>query len=306
MRNNLFRHLLFVTFLSLVSLVLAQDSNGSLFTLYAKNGMGAQSGDSYGDYLVTVSKLEKKFGLYNLKRKKLCYVHQREPKLEIVDESDVYHANNSSFGIQRYVELDPFPMLYVSNRCNDAGRGVLDVFRIVPLKSEGSIDYDSLLVQQVQTIYFPVATDENALGSPWTAIDKENNCMYTYSRNNRSKAKNRGICRISKFRIPAVGEGSEVYLNDEDIIDNYEVDFKAPVSQGACIHHGKMYIAQGTSPKKFLWLRVIDLKQRRLVDNYDLKEAGFTNEPEGCYIYRNQLMLSTGGKRIFKINIPIE
>lgn len=292
--------------LSIVSMAQRQDAGDSIFALYAKNGMRAQSGDSYGDYLVTVSKLEKKFGLYNLNRKKLCYVHQREPKLEMVGESDVFHANNSSFGLQRFIENDFFPLLYVSNRCNNAGRGVLDVFRLIPLKREESIDYDSLIVQQVQTIYFPVATDQNALGSPWTAIDKENNCMYTYSRNNRSKAKNRGICRISKFRIPAVGEGSEVYLNDEDIIDSYYVDFKAPASQGACIHHGKMYIAQGTSPKKFLWLRVIDLEQRRLVENYDLKKAGFTNEPEGCYIYRNQLMLSTGGKRIFKINIPIE
>lgn len=292
--------------LSIASMAQRQDAGDSIFALYAKNGMSAQSGDCYGDYLVLVKKYEAKIGLYNLKQKRLCCICNREPNKEMVGESDVYHANNSSFGLQRFIENDPFPLLYVSNRCNNAGRGVLDVFRLIPLKSEGTIDYDSLIVQQVQTIYFPVATDENALGSPWTAIDKENNCMYTYSRNNRSKAKNRGICRISKFRIPTVGEGSEVYLNDEDIIDSYEVDFKAPVSQGACIHHGKMYIAQGTSPKKFLWLRVIDLEQRRLVNNYDLKEAGFTNEPEGCYIYRNQLMLSTVGKRIFKINIPIE
>lgn len=294
-------------FLLIGANALAQEpADDRLFTLYEKNGLRAQSGACHGDYLVTVAKFEAKFGLYNLKAKKLLNVYQCEPKMEMNGKSDVYHANNSSFGTQKFTETDPFPLLYVSNRVNNVGRGVLDVYRLLPMKSEGAGDYDSLAVRQVQTIYYPMATDENALGSPWTVIDQENNSMYTYSRNNRGKASNRGICRISKFRIPSLSEGSEVYLNDKDVLESYEVDFKAPTAQGACIHHGKMYIAQGTSPKNFIWLRVIDLQQNRLVKTYDLKEAGFPTEPEGCYIYDGHLMLSTAGKRIFRINIPIE
>ena len=285
---------------------LARDSTQVLFTRFAKNGMGAQSGDCYGDYLVTVAKLEEKFGLYNLKTKKLLNVFRQNPKMEMKAKADVYHANNSSFGTHKFIESDPFPLLYVSNRCNNASRGVLDVYRLVPMRSVGAKDYDSLTVEQVQTIYYPKATDKNALGSPWTVIDRENNYMYTYSRNNRGKASNYGVCRISKFKIPSVKSSRVVYLNDEDILESYEVDFKAPLSQGACIHHGKMYIAQGVSPKSYLWLRVVDLKERKLVKTYNLKEAGFTAEPEGCYIYDGHLMLSTGGKRIFKTNIPLE
>jgi len=298
--------LLIALLLPIATVLLAQDTNQKLFTLYAKNGIGAQSGDCYVDYLVTVAKLEEKFGLYNLKTKKLLNVFRQDPKMEMKAKADVYHANNSSFGTHKFIESDPFPLLYVSNRCNNASRGVLDVFRLIPMKSEGAKDYDSLVVQQVQTIYYPKATDKNALGSPWTLIDRENNYMYTYSRNNRKKATNFGVCRISKFKIPSVGESKEVYLNDEDILDSYEVDFNASLSQGACIHNGKMYIAQGTSPKNFLLLRVIDLKKRKLVKNYNLKEAGFPAEPEGCYIYYDQLMLSTAGRRIFKMNIPVE
>jgi hypothetical protein len=148
-------------------------------------------------------------------------------------------------------------------------------------------------------------TDKNALGSPWTVIDHENNYMYTYSRNNRGKAYNKGTCRISKFRIPSVGESNEVYLNDEDILDSYEVNFKAPLSQGACIHKGMMYIPQGVSPKDYLWLRVIDLKRKKLVKTIDLKKVGFSKEPEGCFIYNDHLMISTG-KWIFRFNIPSE
>ena len=304
---KLSKHVLLIALiLPIATVLLAQDTNPKLFTLYAKNGIGAQSGDCYGDYLVTVAKLEEKFGLYNLKTKKLLNVFRQTPKMEMKGKEDVYHANNSTFGTQRYAESDPFPLLYVSNRVNNKKRGVLDVFRLVPLKSERTNDYDSLVVEQVQTIYYPKATDKNALGSPWTVIDRENNYMYTYSRNNRGKASNYGVCRISKFKIPSVKSSRVVYLNDEDILESYEVDFKAPLSQGACIHHGKMYIAQGVSPKNYLWLRVVDLKEKKLVKTYNLKEAGFTAEPEGCYIYDGHLMLSTGGKRIFKINIPLE
>lgn len=291
-------------FMSLV--VFAQDSNQKLFTLYAKNGMSAQSAACHGDYLVLVKKLVSKIGLYNLKTKKLLCTRQLQPWTELYGGADIFHANNSSFGLQRYKESDPFPLLYVSHRVNNDKRGVLQVYRVLPMKrKDDKGDFDSLSVSLVQTIYYPKMTDNNALGSPWTVIDKENNCMYTYSRNNRGKAANKGICRISKFMIPSVGENSEVYLSDEDILDSYEVDFKAPLSQGACIHHGKMYIAQG-GPKNYMWLRIIDLKQRKLVQTIDLKKAGFPAEPEGCFVSDKKLMFSTGGKRIFKINIPIE
>lgn len=300
------KHILTIIILFYISITaLGQGAGNTLYIPYSKNCMSAQSADSYGDYLVLVTKYESKIGLYNLKRKRFCFIFQREPKMEMNGKQDVYHANNSSFGTYRYVESDPFPLLYVSNRCNNDNRGVLDVFRIVPMKSESAEDYDSLLVQQVQTIYFPMATDKNALGSPWAVVDREENCIYTYSRINRSKAPNKGVCRISRFNIPLVGEANEVYLSDDDILDSYEVDFKAPLSQGACIHRGVMYIAQGIPSKNNLWLRVIDLKQRKLVKNYDLTKTGFTKEPEGCFIYNGHLMLATGSKQIFKMNISI-
>ena len=285
-----------------------QNSMQELFTLFAKNGMGAQSAACHGDYLILVTKLVSKMGLYNLNTKKLLCTKQLQPWTELRGKTDIFHANNSSFGLQRYKESDPFPLLYVSHRENNDKRGVLQVYRILPLKSKGdNTDFDSLSVSLVQTIYYPKMTDKNALGSPWTVIDKENNCMYTYSRNNRGKAANKGICRISKFKIPSVGENRIIYLSDEDILDSYEVDFKAPLSQGACIHHGMLYIAQGVSPQKSsVWLRVVDLKMKRLVMSYDLKTAGFPTEPEGCFIYKNKLMLATASKKIFKINIPIE
>lgn len=279
-----------------------------LFKLFAKNGMGAQSAAAYGDYLVLVSKHMEKVGLYNLKKKKLVCVRRLTPKMEFRGKIDIFHANNSSFGVSKYAETDIFPLLYVSHRENNEMRGVLEVYRIEPYRrNEGSFDYDSIDVNLVQTVYYPPMTDENALGSPWTVIDREGNCMYTYSRNNRSKSPNKGVCRISKFNIPDLKRGKRVYLNDDDILDSYEIDYKAPLSQGACIHHGMLYIAQGVSPKKSpVWLRVVDLRRKQLIKSYDLKAAGFPTEPEGCFVYKNKLMLATMSKKIFKMNIPIK
>lgn len=300
------KYVLLISFMLLAEAGFSQNTGQRFFSQYAVNGSAAQSAACYGDYLVLVSKQVSKMALYNLKSKKMLCKRELVPWLEMRGKTDVYHANNSSFGIQRFKDSDPFPLLYVSHRENNDKRGVTQVYRVIPLKSQSDkTDFDSLSVSLVQTIYYPKMTDQNALGSPWTVIDQENNWMYTYSRNNRGKASNKGVCRISKFRIPAVGEASEVYLNDEDILDSYEVDFKAPLSQGACIYKDKMYIAQG-APKKYIWLRIIDLEKKELVKTVDLKEAGFPKEPEGCFVYDGNLMVSTFGKRIFKIDIPIE
>ena len=299
--------ILLLLVLSFKGLTFAQETDSILFSLYAKNNVSSQSASNDGDYLVSVSKLVSKVGLYNLKTKKLLCIKKLQPWTELRGKIDIYHANNSSFGVQKFDALDPFPLLYVSHRENQKLRGVLQVYRILPFKSHEDIDdYDSLNVSLVQTIYFPKMTDENALGSPWTVIDKENNCMYTYSRNNRKEADNRGICRISKFYIPSIGEAKDIYLTDENIIESYEVDFKAPLSQGACIHKGMMYIVQGVSPEKYLWLRLIDLRRKKLLKTFNLKMAGFPTEPEGCFIYNNNLMISAADKRIFLMNIPIE
>ncbi len=288
-------------------LALGQDTNQKPISLYATNGVTHQSSACFEDYLILVSKYVSKISLYNLKSRKLLCVKELQPWTELRGKTDIYHANNCSFGSQKYKDSDLFPLLYVSHRENNEKRGVLQVFRVVPMKTQkNKDDYDSLSISLVQTIYYPEMTDKNALGSPWTVIDIDNNCMYTYSRNNRGKSANRGMCRVSKFKIPAARESREIFLNEKDILESYEVSFKAPLSQGACIHKGRMYIAQGVSPKKYLWLRVIDLKKKKLLRTIDLKKAGLPSEPEGCFIYDNHLMISTAGKRIFKINIPLE
>ena len=278
------------------------------FSLYAVQVDGAQSAACYGDYLILVSKNASKMTLYNLHSRNVLYVCRMNPKTEMRGNIDIYHANNSSFGRFKYDEKDPFPLLYVSHRENNDMRGVLEVYRIIPFRRNRTEDYDSLTIEQVQTVYYPVMTDENAMGSPWTVIDPDNDFMYTYSRNNRSKSLNYKKCRLSKFVIPSLRSfPSLVQLDDNDILNSYDLGFDATLSQGACINKGKLFIAQGV-PKKNgkLFLRVIDLKKGKLIRTYNLLVSGFNDEPEGCFIYKNKLMVTTIKKNIYQFNIPIE
>lgn len=279
------------------------------FSLYAKKTVCAQSAACYGDYLVFVSKQVSKMTFYNLKSKMILFTLNLEPKTEMRGKTDIYHANNSSFGRKKYNEDDPFPLLYVSHRENNMKRGVMDVYRILPIRKTGSADYDSMAVEQVQTIYYPVMTDKNALGSPWTAIEPEHDFMYTYSRNNRSKAPNRGRCRLSKFFIPEIKTSSpdSVFLNDSDILESNDLGYNAALSQGACIYHGMMYIAQGVPQKNGkVYIRVVDLGKGELIRTYNLHASGFNEEPEGCFIYNGKLMVATIKKNIYQLEIPIE
>ncbi len=285
----------------------AQETIDSVrFLLYADKAVSAQSAACYGDYVIFVSRKVSKMTLYNMQSKKILYRLRLESKSEMKDGKDVYHANNSSFGRSKYDEHDPFPLLYVSHRVNNDNRGVMDVYRIFPMRRNSQTDYDSMAVEQVQTIYYPVMTDENAMGSPWTAIDPDHDFMYTYSRNNRNKAPNRGKCRLSRFGIPQVSE-SYVLLNDSDILESSDLKYNAPLSQGACIYRGMMYIAQGVPQKNGkVFLRVVDLEKGKLVRTYNLHSAGFNEEPEGCFIYDGKLMVATVRKNIYQIEIPLE
>ena len=278
------------------------------FSLYAKKTVTAQSAACYGNYLIFVSKQVSRMTLYNLHSKKILYKLNLDPKTEMRGKIDVYHANNSSFSREKYDRNDPFPLLYVSHRENNAQRGVVEVYRIHPFHRNGQADYDSMAVQQVQTIFYPVMTDKNVMGSPWTVIDSDSDCMYTYSRNNRSKAPNRGKCRLSKFKVPPLGgDRDSVFLNDADILEASDLGFSAGFSQGACIYHGMMYIAQGV-PKKNekVYLRVVDLEKGKLIRTYNLHASGFDEEPEGCFIYNGKLMVATNKKNIYQLEIPIE
>ena len=274
------------------------------FTLYADNSYSNQSADIFNDYLIIVPRYRSKIYMYNLKNKKrLCYcVMTSMNELNAVG-GDIYHCNQTSFGVDYYDGKDPFPLLYISQRSRSDKRCFTEVFRILPKKDTLTHEYVSIDVQHVQTIYYPPMSEENSLGNVNTVIDKDNHLLYTYSRNNTKTDGNYKQCKISCFAIPDIHQ-EVVYLEDKDIKSSFMIDCSAFFMQGAFIRNETLYISRGATSVGYIDINVVDLKNKKLKGQYNLLENGYRWEPEGCFWYNGHLMIATG-KNIWEMSSPI-
>ena len=264
-------------------------------SLFANNSKGNQSSAAYGDYLFLVPDKRSYIHCYNLKTKKyVCSKNLGAENERTTGNYILYHCNQSSFSADFYDKNDPFPLLYISQRARFDERCFVEVYRLLPVWDDTKSEYVSLDAQLVQTIYFPVQTVSNSLGRINCAIDADNHFMYTYSYSTIEGDTERNQCRISCFNIPDVHQ-EEVILNDDAILDSYKFNYNATNSQGGCIKDGKLYIGQGYPSAGYIYLNIIDLKQKKLIQRVDLlNQYGVTWEPEGCFFYNGNLMMSTG------------
>lgn len=261
-----------------------------LVSLFASNGHSHQSAAAFGDYAFFITDRRSALYFYDLNSKRMISVTNLGAMDEKTGGYYLYHCNQMTFGIDFFDKNDPFPLLYISQRARDDNRCIVEVFRLLP-KTMNSI-YTSLDVELVQTIYFPIMTIENSLGRVNCAIDNLNFLLYTYSYSTINSDSNRGKCRISCFNIPKISE-KEVILNDEDIIDSFSLDYSGINSQGGCIKDGYLYIGQGYSSVG-IYLNIIDLQKKKLQNRIDLLHQGIAWEPEGCFVYQGNIMISSG------------
>lgn len=269
--------------------------DGYGISYYAESGITHQSASVHDDYLFFVSGGRSVISLYDMKTKNfLCSLNLNGGKW------NVYHSNQASFGVDYYTSDDYFPLLYISQFLNEDNRCFTEVFRIIPSRDDNSMDISSFDAKLVQKIYYPVMSESNSLGNVNTVIDQENRLMYTYSRNNNQQDYNYGTCKISCFEIPDVHQ-KEVYLEDEDMIDSYMLPCSAINMQGGCIKNGKLYIGQGYYSAGYIYLNVVDLVSRQLEQRVNFMARGFFEEPEGCFWYDGNLMISTANGNIWRI-----
>ena len=104
---------------------------------------------------------------------------------------------------------------------------------------------------------------------------------------------NYGNCKISCFEIPHFEIG-DVELNDNDILNSFDLDCSAIYMQGGCIYNGYLYIAQGYESAGFIYLNIIDLDEEKIEIRIDLLHLGYRWEPEGCFMYDGRLMVTAG------------
>lgn len=244
-----------------------------------------QSSAVCDDYVFIVRSGRSSVCMFDLVKKVGVYTFSQR-----VEDSQIYHCNQSSFGVEKFEPSDRFPLLYISQRTRSEKRCFTEVFRIIPL-----FDADSLLLafrmEKVQEIIFPPMSRENAMGNVNCVIDPVTGKMYTYSRNNDAGDDNYHQCRISRFTVPDVHR-KEVILEDSDIELSFTIDVDAVNMQGGCIMDDRLYIAQGFPAAGYVYMNVVDLLQKKLITRYDLLRIGVSWEPEGCFYYDGSIMLS--------------
>lgn len=261
--------------------------DGNLTILpFAELSYNHQSAAVHGDYAFLVMNRRQGIRLYDLVRKRAVYTLRMT-----AENTNVYHCNQSTFGTEKYDTTDFFPLLYVSQRAPSENRCLTEVFRMIPLFNSDSTALLAFRSELVQEIHFPRMSKENSLGNVNCVIDPQTGWMYTYSRNNNSADSNYGQCKISRFAIPDIHQ-REVYLEDADILSSFMIDAKAGNMQGGCIVNGRLYIGQGYPYANYVYLNVVDLREERLVKRYDLLAKGVDWEPEGCFYYDGNVMLT--------------
>lgn len=258
-------------------------------TQYAELVYEHQSAAVYGDYAIFVKGGKQSMRLFDLARKtRIATVNLKK------EDASIYHCNQSTFGVEKYEPGDYFPLLYISQRSLSEKRCLTEVFRIIPLFNADSTALVTFRTELVQEIYFPSLSKENSMGNVNCVIDPSGRWMYTYSRNNNPVDGNYLQCKISRFAIPDIHQ-REVVLEDADIESSFMIDTKASYMQGGCIVGGRLYIGQGYPAKKYVCLNVVDLREERLVKQYDLLASGVDWEPEGCFYYDGSVMLAHTG-----------
>ena len=274
-------------------------------SLYSDNSRGNQSAAIFGDYVFLVTDQLNTIHLYNIKNKRYLCKKTFEKKTDLTPGGYVlYHCNQMTCGVDYYAPDDPFPLLYISQRCRSDYRYFVEVYRIMPTKSDSDNDYSAMDAQLVQTIYFPQMSEDNSLGNVNCVIDSNTRMMYTYSRNNDKSAENYRKCKISCFDIPDFHD-VETYLEDNDIKSSFMLGCSAVNMQGGCVKDGKLFIGQGSKSAGYIYLNIVDLAEQKLLRRIDLLAQGITWEPEGCFAYNGNIMVCAG-KNIWQFHFEEE
>ena len=265
------------------------------------DGIAHQSAACYGDYAFFISNKMINIMVYNMRTNQRIFTLKQDP----LGTGTIYHCNQACFGTQKYSEEDPFPLLYISQFQNKSNRCFITVFRILPTSAGADQEYVAFSFERIQTIYFPIASDDNSLNNANAVIDTDHHFIYTYSRNNNSAADNYKKCKISKFYVPNPLESGSVYLSNSDILDSYFIPIEAVNMQGGAIHDGLLYIGKGAPAVGYVYLNVVDLINKKLSYTFDLLNNGYTWEPEGALFYKDELYIGAS-KRIFKFSFQNE
>lgn len=220
----------------------------------------------------------------------------------------INHSNQCMFSDIRLND-NSIPLLYVTtgNHFGEDEDGYFyrcAVENIVLTKdSDGHVVGTSSLVQTISYKNGGIEDtqyESPCFGCPAWFVDSKKGYLYIFSARYRTTAEflpyyeqNRYI--ITKFKLPDPTQSKFVLLHARDIIDQFVTPFDILFTQGGTLKDDKIYYTFGLGNDQYpLGMRVFDLKNRCICQEYDLSKSSFGNEEiECCGFYQGELLCNT-------------
>ncbi|MBR5052418.1 MAG: alpha/beta hydrolase fold domain-containing protein [Bacteroidaceae bacterium] len=230
---------------------------------------------------------------------KLPSLEKKTPTFKLGSFADTNHANVAAFGVEKFCESDPLPLVYVSQAYKKTVNGEKDVCYVERISLDGS----SQMVQRI------VLDDPNHLygyALQWT-IDHKHRHLIGFG-NTISNTGEGNKFRIMVFSIPHLSDGEVVHLTAADAIENYfvqDTDDRYPskvVGQGACVWNDCLLLPTGFGKEDAPSIvYILDLKTRKLRNILDLRDK-LKNEMEDIDFYQGDAYIQTNGRGVVKLD----
>ena len=211
---------------------------------------------------------------------------------------DTNHANVAAFGVEKFDESDPLPLLYVSQAYKNAVNGEKDVCYVERVSLDGSSE-------TVQRIVLDDPKHLYGYALQWTIDHQRRHLIGLGNTVSNNGEGNR--FRVMVFSIPHLSDGKVVHLTADDAIENYliqDTDSRYPskvVGQGACVWNDCMLMPTGFGKDDAPSIvYVLDLKTRKLRDILDLSKT-LKDEMEDIDFYEGEAYIQTNGRGVVKL-----
>jgi len=212
---------------------------------------------------------------------------------------DTNHANVAAFGVEKYDENDPLPLVYVSQAYKNVVNGEKDVCYVERISLDGK-------AETVQRIVLDDPEHLYGYALQWT-IDHQRRHLIGFG-NTISNNGEGNRFRVMVFSIPHLSDGKVVHLTADEAIENYliqDFDSRYPskvVGQGACVWNDCLLMPTGFGREDAPSIvYVLDLKTRTLRNILDLSKT-LKNEMEDIDFYQGDVYIQTNGRGVVKLD----
>jgi acetyl esterase/lipase len=211
---------------------------------------------------------------------------------------DTNHANVAAFGVEKFSDSDPLPLVYVSQAYKNAVNGEKDVCYVERVSLDGK-------AETVQRIVLDDPKHLYGYALQWTIDHKRRHLIGFGNTVSNNGEGNR--FRVMVFSIPHLSEGKVVHLTAGDALENYliqDTDSRYPskvIGQGACVWNDCLLMPTGVGTEKAPSIvYVLDLKTKKLRNILDLSKT-LTSEMEDIDFYQGDAYIQTNGRGVVKL-----